>query len=454
MRSFAFLRDPSTKSSLRESETDRRPLVFLCIFLLFRGYTQSHSKPKLLKIAIERHKNPQKENLVHPWFFVRFCAFSWLYFETIRNRNLVNRMKPATTSYFLVLMTAFSSMCQAESPSDLADQIKPLIETHKGTVAVSIKHLPTGQTFQHLADQPMPTASLIKLPVLVAMHQAIDAGKVSLDTEIKLQEEDMVPGSGVLTGNFSPGTKIKLRDAARLMIVFSDNTATNLVVDQIGLDATAKLMDQMGYPNTKMHAKVFKRETSIFPERSKQFGLGSTTANEMVGLLEKIAAGEVVSESASQAIIDLLYACDDRTKIPRELPSEVKVAHKTGAVSNAQDRRGDYRGTHGPHRHLHPDERKCRSQAGPTTTRPTSSAARFRQGSVRLLQPGGNWSTARTAAVGSRFRWRVGRGATANVKCSLAAVTRFGRGWRFWPSDRASCQSLSTLGRVAGNRDR
>ena len=62
------------------------------------------------------------------------------------------------------------------------------------------------------------------------------------------------------------------------MIVFSDNTATNLVLDAIGIGATAATMEKMGYPNTKIHSKVFRRDTSVFPERSKQFGLGSTTA--------------------------------------------------------------------------------------------------------------------------------------------------------------------------------
>ena len=226
--------------------------------------------------------------------------------------------------------------CQAESSGELAKIIQPLIDAHEGTVAVAIKHLPTGESFEYQAGLPLPTASLIKLPVLVAMHDAVQDGKLTLDDPIELTEADKVPGSGVLTDNFSAGTRITLRDAARLMIVFSDNTATNLVVDRIGLDATAKLMEQLGYPHTKLHSKVFKRETSIFPERSKQFGLGSTTAKDMVLLLESIDAGTVVSQSACDEIMKMLYACDDRTKIPRDLPAEVKVAHKTGSVSNSR----------------------------------------------------------------------------------------------------------------------
>ena len=80
----------------------------------------------------------------------------------------------------------------------------------------------------------MPTASLIKFPVMIAAYDAVDKGSSSLDDMIELKKEDKVPGSGVLTSHFSPGTKISLRDAIHLMIVYSDNTATNLVLDQAG----------------------------------------------------------------------------------------------------------------------------------------------------------------------------------------------------------------------------
>ena len=147
-----------------------------------------------------------------------------------------------------------------------------------------------------------------------------------------LRDEDKVPGSGILTNHFSAGATFPLRDAVRLMIAFSDNTATNLVLDQIGLPATAKSMEELGCPNTKIHAKVFKRETSIFPERSKQFGLGSTTAGEMVRLLELLHQRKLVSPEASDKMREHLLACDDRKKFPRLLPEGTKLAHKTGSV--------------------------------------------------------------------------------------------------------------------------
>ncbi len=154
----------------------------------------------------------------------------------------------------------------------------PLIKAHKGKVAVMVKHLGSGETFCHHADDVMPTASLIKFPVMVEAYRQAAAKKIDLDRVVTLKKEDKVPGSGVLTYHLTEGATFKLRDAIQLMIVFSDNTATNLVLDAIGLGATAATMEKLGYPNTKIHSKVFRRDTSVFPERSKQFGLGSTTA--------------------------------------------------------------------------------------------------------------------------------------------------------------------------------
>ena len=142
-----------------------------------------------------------------------------------------------------------------------------------------------------------------------------------------------MPGSGILTDHFSDGATFPLRDAVHLMIVFSDNTATNLVLDEIGIGSTAATMEKMGYPNTKIHSKVFRRDTSVFPERSKQFGLGSTTAAEMIRLCEALHRKELVSPEASEAMLEHLRACDDKDKFPRFLPPGTKVAFKTGSLS-------------------------------------------------------------------------------------------------------------------------
>lgn len=215
----------------------------------------------------------------------------------------------------------------------LAEILRPVIDSHEGTVAVAVKHLKTEAQYSHRGDDPMPTASLIKFPAMVTAYQLAAEGKVDLATVIELKEQDKVPGSGILTQHFSAGTKISLRDAIRLMIVYSDNTATNLVLDQIGLPSTSELMVKWEYPHTRLHSKVFRGDTSIAPERSKQFGLGSTTANEMIRMLAKLDQKALVSAEASQQMYDHLLACDDKVRLTKLLPKDTKVALKTGSVS-------------------------------------------------------------------------------------------------------------------------
>jgi beta-lactamase class A len=239
----------------------------------------------------------------------------------------------------LVLALAASAAAGADDPS-LESRLRPLIEAHKGRVAVAVKNLETGESFAYHADDPMPTASLIKLPVMVEVYRQSAAGTLDLGKMVTLRKEDKVPGSGILTSHFSDGATFPIRDAVRLMIVYSDNTATNLVLDEIGLKSTAETMEKLGYPNTKIHSKVYRRDTSVFPERSKEFGLGSTTAAEMVRLCEALHKGEIVGPEACKAMLDHLGACDDKDKFPRFLPAGTKVAFKTGSVDESRTAAG------------------------------------------------------------------------------------------------------------------
>jgi beta-lactamase class A len=231
-------------------------------------------------------------------------------------------------------------MVPANADETLESRLRPLIQAHKGKVAVAVKNLETGESFTEHADVPMVTASLIKFPIMVEAYRQSAEKKVDLDKPVTLKKGDKVPGSGILTAHFSDGATFPLRDAIHLMIVYSDNTATNLVLDEIGIPSTAETMEKLGYPNTKAHSKVFKRESSAFPERSKRFGIGSTTANEMVRLCEALSKKELVSPEASAAMLKHMEACDDKDKFTRFLPTGTKVAFKTGSLDAAKTAAG------------------------------------------------------------------------------------------------------------------
>ncbi len=235
----------------------------------------------------------------------------------------------------------------AGNDTSLEARIRPLIDAHHGKVAVVVKHLDSGETFAHRADEPMTTASLIKFPVMVEAYRQDLEGTIRLADPVRLEKADKVPGSGILT-QLSDGLELPLRDAVRLMIALSDNTATNLVLDEIGIGSTAATMERLGCPNTKIHSQVYRRDTSVFPDRSARFGLGSTTAGEMVHLLEALHRKELVSPEASAAMLDHLRHCEDETTLPRFLPSGTKVAFKTGSVDAARTSAGIIEGPAGP----------------------------------------------------------------------------------------------------------
>jgi beta-lactamase class A len=241
-------------------------------------------------------------------------------------------MCPALPATFLLL--ALTADPAADS---LEARIAPIAKEHKGKVAVAVRNLRTGEEYYLNADEPMTTASLIKLAVMVETYWQAEEGKVSLDKTLTLKKEDKVPGAGVLTDSFTPGATFALRDAVRLMITVSDNTATNLVLDQIGIASTNARMEKLGLKETKVHAKVFKGSTtSIDKARTEKYGLGSTTAREMVKLLEKLHHGNVVTPKACEEMLGILNKNQDNGMLARYLPPGVSLAHKTGAVSNAR----------------------------------------------------------------------------------------------------------------------
>lgn len=239
-----------------------------------------------------------------------------------------------------VIYAVFTSAAVGQEAT-LDARIKPIAEAHKGKVAVAVKNLATGEHFELNADEVMQTASLIKLAVMVEAYRQADQKKADLGKLVTLTKDDKVPGSGILTSHFSDGAMFPLRDAVRLMIVYSDNTATNLVLDQIGIKTVNAMTASLGMPETRINAKVFKGSTtSVDPERTKKYSLGSITANDAVKLLEMIHTEKAASADSCKAMLGHLKACDDKNQLVRLLPAGTVVAHKTGATNQVRTAAG------------------------------------------------------------------------------------------------------------------
>jgi len=218
-------------------------------------------------------------------------------------------------------------------PVTLDDRIQEAIAGFQGKVWIYAKNLDSGKEYSLRGDEQTRTASTIKLAVMAETFHQVDQGKLRWDDPIELTKEKKQGGSGILF-EFSDGTKIDLKTALHLMIVVSDNTATNLVVDKVGSDNVNDFMDSLGLTDLKIMRKIGGGgESRAFADpRNKLFGLGRCSPHQMVRLVEMMERGELVSKSASAEMIAILKRQQLKDGIGRGQSDTTPVASKSGAL--------------------------------------------------------------------------------------------------------------------------
>jgi beta-lactamase class A len=216
----------------------------------------------------------------------------------------------------------------------LRRQLDSLADAHRGVVGYIVRDIDGNAELGRRADEPFPTASLIKVPVLVTVFDLVEQGRLSLDDRLNVLPIDVVPGAGILQ-HLHPGITITVRDAAWLMTTISDNTATNLLLDRIIIRRVWEKMDSLGLPRTRVHSKTFLRSSSVAMDSSVRYGLGVTTPREMAQLFTLIANGRAVSPAADSVMRDMLAANEDAQLLQRHV-SGVRAPHKTGATDQVR----------------------------------------------------------------------------------------------------------------------
>lgn len=206
---------------------------------------------------------------------------------------------------------------------DLDSQIKARTAGFQGTVSVYAKNLDTGASYSLRGDERVRTASTIKLAILSEVYAEAADGRLNLDETIELKAPMKVEGAGILQ-DLSNGDRLPLRDIVLLMIVLSDNTATNLILDRIGGDAVNARMEALGFKHTRVLGKIGgggQTKASQDPG-NKGFGIGVTTPHEMVDLIAKLGA--------SPEMVAILKKQRYKDGIGRRVTYE--VASKSGAL--------------------------------------------------------------------------------------------------------------------------
>src|ERR1700730_5604979 len=174
------------------------------------------------------------------------------------------------------------------SSTTLDARVKAELASFKGRVSLFARNLDTGETYALGADDRVRTASTIKIAVMVEAFARVAEGKAKWTDELVLTKAARYGGSGVLP-ELADGLRLTLRDCVNLMMVVSDNTATNMVLDYLTTDAVNARMSTLGFKDTRIMRRIGGGGESKGGKEpaNKRFGLGATTPHEMVEILEK-----------------------------------------------------------------------------------------------------------------------------------------------------------------------
>lgn len=258
------------------------------------------------------------------------------------------------------------------SIATVATEIERLADETGGIVGVAATQLATGRHIGYREDEVFPTASVIKLPLLVALHEAATAGRIDLAERVTYRDETKVAGSGVLQ-YLDDGLNPTLRDLAVLMMSVSDNTATDLLFDRVGKQRIEETMDHLGLPSIRIPFDIREMLMELVDmdhsrpggydelRRRLRLSLGSggrsmtpdqadrTSPADMCRLLELIEARAILNADACTAIIELMKRIQSATRIPGLLPKGTVVAHKTGSYRRLRNDVGIVYAPNGPY---------------------------------------------------------------------------------------------------------
>ncbi len=239
----------------------------------------------------------------------------------------------------LCLLLLLFAPAFAQTNKALDEAVRKEIKDFKGKVTLFAKNLDTGASYGIGADDRVRTASTIKVPIMAATFALVAEGKAKWSDELVLTKEKKVSGAGILP-DFGDGLRLTLRDAVHLMIMLSDNTATNLVLDRVTADAVNDKLESFGLKLTRSlrkiggggESKLFAADWNKKPDgSSSRYGIGVATPREMVELLEKIERGAIVSPEACKEMIGILKRQQYHDGIARSVKG-IETATKPGAL--------------------------------------------------------------------------------------------------------------------------
>ena len=227
---------------------------------------------------------------------------------------------PITTRQKLLWQKLESSIHEVDSHLD-------------GIMGLAIEDLTSGEhVFLH-EDEVFAQASSIKITVLANLYLQAQQGKLKLTDLYTVQSSDLVADSDIM-GGLTPGvTRVTLRDLATMMVAVSDNSATNVLIDRVGMENVNAMLDSLGLTHTRLRRKMMDLEAA---KRGRE---NISTPREMMTLLAAIYRGKVLDKDSTRNFFDMLSTNKD-SWIPRDLPAGLKIANKPGALEAVRNDSG------------------------------------------------------------------------------------------------------------------
>ena len=207
----------------------------------------------------------------------------------------------------------------------LGAEIEKIAGSHDGVMGVAIKDLTTGEEILINDQLNFPTGSSIKIPILIELHKQAAEGKYKLTDQRWVERQDKVGGGGVIINFGDHTSQLSLSDLATLMIVLSDNTATNMLIDQVGMANVNRTLDELGLKQIRLRRKMIDQAASARGDEN------TATPREAMALMEKLYRGQVVNKQLSDDALKILKIRKN-SPIPRLLPDRVEIANKPGGI--------------------------------------------------------------------------------------------------------------------------
>jgi beta-lactamase class A len=215
----------------------------------------------------------------------------------------------------------------------LQRELKGVNDQLDGVMALAVKDLTSGDEFFINPDEVMPQASSIKITVLAELYRQAQSGKLKLTDEYVIRKEDLVPGSDIMLG-LTPGvTRVTLRDLATFMVAVSDNSATNVLIDRVGMENVNSMLESQGLHTTRLRRKMMDLKAASEGRENV------SSPREMMTLLESIYRGKLLSKELTDDFIKVL-STHKESALLQGLPDDAVAASKPGELEAVRNDSG------------------------------------------------------------------------------------------------------------------